>query len=473
MATRRGSTHAKLWGGRFAARTHPLVERYTSSIAADHVLARYDVLGSIAHAKMLGKCRIIRASDAARLVGGLTRLLRRIEQGRFAPDPRAEDIHTQVQAALERAIGPIARTLHTARSRNDQVALDLRLYSRDAVVEISGGIRDVQAALVRLAAAHPSAVIPGYTHLQRAQPVLLAHHLLAYVEMLERDRGRLRDARTRIDVLPLGAGALAGTSLPIDRRYVATLLGFRRIAANSMDAVSDRDFAVELLAALALLGVHLSRLAEDFILWNTEEFGILELGDAVATGSSLMPQKKNPDALELIRGQAGLVAGQLAALLTVLKGLPLAYNRDLQWDKRCLVDAVTASRQALAVLAVVLRHVRIRTARLGALLAADAMCATDLAEHLVTQGVAFADAHRIVGRIVAYAERRGTRLGQLRLAELRRFSPRFGAAALACLDPRRSVARKRSLGSTNPVQVRQALRRWSRALRKDIHVLSA
>ena len=465
MATRSKGAHAKLWGGRFRSATHPVVECYTSSIAVDHALARYDVLGSIAHAKMLGKCRIIPAADAARLAAGLARLLRAIGQGRFAPDPRAEDIHTQVQAALERAVGPVARKLHTARSRNDQVALDLRLYCRDATGWLDAELQEVERALVRLARRYPQAVIPGYTHLQRAQPVLLAHHLLAYVEMLERDRERLRDARKRIDVLPLGAGALAGTSLPIDRRYVAKLLGFRRIAANSMDAVSDRDFAVEVLAALALIGVHLSRLAEDLILWNTEEFGILALDDAVATGSSLMPQKKNPDVLELIRGQAGIVAGQLSALLTVLKGLPLAYNRDLQWDKQCLIDAVAASRAGLRVLAVLLRHARIRTERLGALLATDSSCATDLAEHLVSRGAAFADAHTVVGRVVAYAERRGVPLGRLRLEELRRFSPRFDRAALACLDPRRSVARKRSEGSTNPAQVRRALARWARRLR--------
>ena len=454
------SPRSKLWGGRFTQATDPLVEHFTSSIRVDYRLARYDVLGSIAHATMLGRCRIIPAAESRRLVAGLTRILRTIEQGRWRPDPRAEDIHTQIQQTLERLVGPVARTLHTARSRNDQVSLDLRLYCREAVTELSKAIQDAQRALVRFAGANRRAVIPGYTHLQRAQPVLLAHHVLAYVEMLERDAERLADARKRIDVLPLGAGALAGTSLPIDRRYVATLLHFPRIAENSIDAVSDRDFALELVGVLASLGVHLSRLAEDFILWATEEFGILSLDDAVATGSSLMPQKKNPDVLELIRGQAGFVAGQLVAFLTMMKGLPLSYNRDLQWDKRFVFDSVEASHDALNVLARLMRHVRVRTDRLPGLLASDALCATDLAEYLVERGVAFADAHAIVGKIVATAERQGKRLRELGLAAMQRFSPRFGKDAAALLNPQRSVARKRSAGSTNPRQVAQALARW-------------
>ena len=455
----------KLWGGRFTKRTDPLVERYTSSIGVDYRLARYDVLGSIAHAEMLGRCRIISRAESRKLVSGLARILRAIEAGRWRPDPSAEDIHTQIQQWLARLVGPSARTLHTARSRNDQVSLDLRLYCREAVAELSAAIRELQRVLVRFAAAHRKAVIPGYTHLQRAQPVLLAHHLLAYVEMLGRDRERLQDARKRIDVLPLGAGALAGTSLPIDRRGVAKRLGFPRVAENSIDAVSDRDFALELLSALAILGVHLSRLGEDGVLWATEEFGILALDDAVATGSSLMPQKKNPDVFELVRGQAGIVIGELTALLTVLKGLPLSYNRDMQWDKRCVFGAVEASHDALVVLAQVLRHARVRTERLPALLASDALCATDLAEYLVERGAAFADAHGLVGRVVAYAEGRGKRLRDLSVDELRRFSGRFDRTALARLDPARSVERKRSLGSTSPAEVARALARWTKRLR--------
>jgi argininosuccinate lyase len=456
----------KLWGGRFAKGTHPLVERFTSSIAVDQRLARFDVVGSIAHAKMLGKCRIIPASDSRRIVQGLTRILKAIEQGRWKADQHVEDVHTQIQQQLERLIGPAARRLHTARSRNDQVALDLRLYCREAVGELSAGIRAAQRALVGLARANASVVIPGYTHLQRAQPVLLAHHLLAYVEMLDRDRARLAEARVRIEVLPLGACALAGTSLPIDRAYVAKLIGFPRIAGNSMDAVSDRDFAVELVSAVAILGMHLSRLSEDIILWSTQEFGIVRLDDAFATGSSLMPQKKNPDVLELIRGQAGVLAGSLTGLLAMLKGLPMSYNRDLQWDKRCVFEAVDAALGALGVLAPLVQRLEVRRDRVGKLLNEDSLCATDLAEFLVQRGVAFPDAHRIVGALVLEAERRGTRLRELSLAEFRRASVYFDATVRTLLDPVRSVARKKSAGGTGPAEVQQALRMWSATLRK-------
>jgi len=458
------ATRSKLWGGRFTTRTDPLVERFTSSIGVDYRLARYDVEGSIAHAKMLGRCRIIPQADSRRLVGGLSRILREIDQGRWRVDPSAEDIHTQIQETLERLVGSVARKLHTARSRNDQVSLDLRLYCRVAVGELSEGIRQVQRSLARFAESNQKVIIPGYTHLQRAQPVLLAHHLLAYVEMLQRDADRLADARARIDVLPLGAGALAGTSLPIDRRYVAKLLGFPRIAENSMDAVSDRDFALELVSVLANLAVHLSRLSEDLILWLSEEFGILTLAEAFATGSSLMPQKKNPDVLELIRGQAGLVLGGLSGFLTMMKGLPLSYNRDLQWDKRFVFDTVEASHDALEVLERLLRHVRVRASSVERLLETDAMCATDLAEYLVQRGVAFRDAHDAVGKVVAEAERRGLRLRALPLTVFKRYSAHFDAEALALLEPRRSVARKRSLGGTAPARVRGALARWRRRL---------
>jgi argininosuccinate lyase len=454
----------KLWGGRFTKRTDPLVEQYTSSIGVDARLAEYDLQGSIAHAKMLGRCGIVPRTDSVRIVRGLARLLRTVQQHRWRPKGSAEDVHTQLQQELEQLVGPVARKLHTARSRNDQVATAFRLYCRDIATSLTENIRGVQRALVALASRAGNLVIPGYTHLQRAQPVLLAHHLLAYVEMLERDIDRLADARKRIDVLPLGAGALAGTSLPIDRRYVARLLGFPRVAANSMDAVADRDFALELLFALACLGVHLSRLAEDLILWASEEFGLLELDDAIATGSSLMPQKKNPDVLELIRGQSGLMVGQLTALLTVLKGLPLSYNRDLQWDKRIVVDAVVPSLQALHVLARALGGCRLRRARAQRMLP-DTLCATDLAEYLVQKGVPFADAHRLVGTAVAAAERAGTSMRGLGLAGLQRISPKFGSDALAVLDPVRSVARKRSLGSTAPGQVARALAVWRRRLR--------
>ena len=450
----------KMWGGRFSKRTDPLVEQFTSSLAVDFRLAAFDVLGSLAHARMLGACGIIPKSDAARLVGGLQQLLRQIKQGKLIPDPTAEDIHTQVESALRKRIGPVADKLHTARSRNDQVALDLRLWCRDAVQDLRRLIRALQRTLVRAASQHLDVIIPGYTHLQRAQPVLLAHHLLAYVEMLERDHQRLTESLTRINVLPLGAGALAGTTLPIDRRYVAKLLGFARVADNSLDAVADRDVVMELLAALAIMGVHLSRFAEDLILWATEEFGILELDDAFATGSSLMPQKKNPDVLELIRGQAGLAVGGLVAILTVLKGLPLAYNRDLQWDKTALFPVVDQAAAALRVAESLVQHLRINRTRAKQLISGDALCATDLAEYLVRKGVPFRQAHACVGRLILHAERLGRGLSELSVAELKRFAPQLDAAAKTVLNPRRSVEMKQSWGGTSPRHVAGAIARW-------------
>ena len=460
----RSPQRAKLWGGRFRKPTDPLVERFTSSIGTDWRLAKYDVLGSIAHARMLGTCGIIPPPDAARIVRGLQRILRTVERGTFKPDPDAEDIHTQIQHMLAGMIGPAAEKLHTARSRNDQVALDLRLYCRDAVHQSQQGVRKLQRSLVEAAEQHRDVVIPGYTHLQRAQPVLLAHHLLAYVEMLQRDHERLDGALSRINVLPLGSGALAGTSLPINRRLVAKLLKFPQVSDNSLDAVSDRDFALELLSALALLGMHLSRFAEEGILWATEEFGILELDDAFATGSSYLPHKKNPDVLELIRGQAGMVAGSWVALMMVLKGLPLAYNRDLQWDKPALFGAVEQSQEALRVLERLVRRLHVRRERIERLLESDTLCATDLAEFLVGRGVAFRQAHEIVGKLVAASERRGKRLSDFRVSELKQFSPLFDEEARQRLNPRRSVELKMSAGGTSPQHVKQALLRWRKQL---------
>ena len=454
----------KLWGGRFTKGMDPLAERYTSSIAVDFRLAKYDVVGSIAHARMLGRCRIISQIDAKRLVDGLERIMHLIARNRLKPDPQAEDIHTQIELLLRKRIGPVADRLHTARSRNDQVALDMRLYCRDVIARLDERIGGLQRALVDLAGRHPDLVIPGYTHLQRAQPVLFAHHLLAYVEMLERDRTRLRDCYARADVLPLGAGALAGTSLPINCAYVAELLEFSRVAENSLDAVSDRDFAIELLADLSLVAVHLSRFGEDVVLWTTEEFGIVELDEAFATGSSLMPQKKNPDVLELVRGQAGLVAGGLVALLMVLKGLPLAYNRDLQWDKAALFHAVDLVEESLRVLDPLVRSMRPRPDRVARLLETDSLCATDLAEFLVSRGVPFRRAHGLVGRLVLRAEQTGRKLGQLSDQELQAVSAHFDGRVRALMDPRASVRRKASAGGTSPAAVRRALARWTKQL---------
>jgi argininosuccinate lyase len=442
----------------------PLVERYTSSLSVDVKLARYDVIGSIAHAKMLGHCGILTVQESRSLVRGLEQMLKQIEQGQWKIDPAAEDVHTQVQQALEALVGPVARKIHTARSRNDQVCLDLRLYCRDAINALQQQIRNLQAALVGLADANQDVLIPGYTHLQRAQAISVAHHLLAYVEMLGRDVERLQDLRKRVDILPLGAGAIAGTSLPVDRAFVARELGFTRIAENSMDAVSSRDFALELIADLVQANLNLSRLAEDMILWASAEFALLQLDDAFATGSSLMPQKKNPDVLELVRGQAGVVLGYASGLFSVLKGLPLAYNRDLQWDKYCLFPAVELTQEALEVLARLFQACSIRREAAERLLQEDDLCATDLAEYLVERGVAFRDAHGMVGRIVAYAEQQGKHLRELSLKELQQFAPACAEDARAVLSARGSVQRKRSQGSTGPQQVRRSVARWKKRL---------
>jgi len=454
-----------LWGGRFTKRTDPLIARYTSSINWDAHLWHSDLLGSIAHARMLGRSRIISPAESRRLVRGLTRLLTAIRRGRVKANPDAEDVHTQMEQELERLVGPVARKLHSGRSRNDQVATDLRHTYRDAARDLGAAIARLQRRLVRMAAAHQRVVIPGYTHLQRAQPILLAHQLLAYVEMLQRDVERLAEARTRMNVLPLGAGALAGSSLPLDRAYVAKQLGFARVAANSVDAVSDRDFALELAFAIACLGVHLSRMAEDLILWTSGEFGLLELDDSVATGSSLMPQKKNPDVLELIRGHAGVAIGDLTALLSIMKGLPLSYNRDLQWGTSLLCRAVTGSLDAVAALERLLARSRVRAERARALVSDEMLCATDLAEYLVERGVPFREAHTLIGKLVVQALASGRRLSSLSGQELRRVSPHLTPAVMRrLLDPARSVMRKRTAGGTGPRQVAQAIARWRRRL---------
>ncbi|MBI2458854.1 MAG: argininosuccinate lyase, partial [candidate division NC10 bacterium] len=389
----------KPWGGRFEAETHGQVEAFTASIHFDQRLAPHDIAGSIAHARMLQKCGILSKAEVDAIVAGLEEILKEIERGEFRTDPALEDIHMHIERRLVEKIGDVGGKLHTARSRNDQVALDLRLYLREAIGKIRDQIRSLQEALVAEAEVHLGTVMPGYTHLQRAQPILLAHHLLAYFEMFQRDRDRFADCLTRVNVLPLGAGALAGTTLPIDRAYVAKLLNFPKVAANSVDAVADRDFAVEFLAGCAVLAMHVSRLAEELVLWASAEFGFIELPDAFATGSSMMPQKKNPDVAELARGKAGRVYGSLLALLTMLKGLPLSYNRDLQEDKEPVFDAVDTIRQTLDVLPPMLKAIKFRPERMRAAAAEGFLNATDLAEYLVTKGVPFREAHDTVGRI--------------------------------------------------------------------------
>ncbi|HLN85724.1 MAG TPA: argininosuccinate lyase, partial [Candidatus Limnocylindrales bacterium] len=373
-------SNKKLWGGRFSGGTAASVEAFTASIDIDCRLYRHDILGSIAHAKMLGKQRIISARDAAKIVRGLETIRREIDAGKFALSSADEDIHMNIERRLTELIGPAGGKLHTARSRNDQVALDMRLYLRDEVAVIIESLRALQTTLAKAAKKHLDVIMPGYTHLQRAQPVLLSHHLLAYYDMFGRDRERFIDSLQRINVLPLGSGAIAGTTFPIDRAYVAKLLRFPRISKNSIDAVSDRDFLLEFLAASSILFVHLSRLADEIVLWSSQEFGFVELPDGYCTGSSMMPQKKNPDVPELIRGKSGRVFGHLLALLTIMKGLPLAYNRDLQEDKLPLFDSADTVKASVQIMGEIVAGMKVQRERM--LLAAQEgyMNATDLAD---------------------------------------------------------------------------------------------
>jgi argininosuccinate lyase len=448
----------KLWGGRFAGRTAGTVEAFTASIDIDARLYRYDIAGSIAHARMLGRQRIISSSEARRIVGGLESIQKEIEEGKFRFSAADEDVHMNIERRLIERIGRAGEKLHTARSRNDQVALDMRLYLRDELKRILPAIDGLKREIARTAKRHLNVIMPGYTHLQRAQPVLFSHHLLAYGEMFERDGARMRDCLGRVDVLPLGAGALAGTTLPIDRRYVARLLGFPRVSRNSIDAVSDRDFVLEFLSASAVLFVHLSRLAEELVLWSSTEFGFIELPDRYCTGSSMMPQKKNPDVPELVRGKAGRVFGHLQALLTIMKGLPLAYNRDLQEDKIPLFDTVDTVKASLEVMRELAREMRVKKERMAVAAADGHMNATDLADYLASKGTPFRSAHRLVGKIVRAAVERGCRIEELPLGELRRFSPKIKQDVYAYLTPEAAVDRRRSEGGTAPINVRRRLK---------------
>jgi len=448
----------KLWGGRFAGRTAGTVEAFTASIDVDRRLYRHDIAGSIAHARMLARRRIISPREARRIVRGLQVIEKEIEEGKFRFSAADEDIHMNIERRLIERIGQAGEKLHTARSRNDQVALDMRLYLRDELKTISAAIDGLKQELARVAKRHLKIIMPGYTHLQRAQPVLFSHHLLAYAEMLERDRERMRDCLERVNVLPLGAGALAGTTLPIDRRYVARLLGFSRVSKNSIDAVSDRDFVLEFISAAAILFVHLSRLAEELVLWSSTEFGFIELPDRYCTGSSMMPQKKNPDVPELIRGKTGRIFGNLQALLTIMKGLPLAYNRDLQEDKLPLFDTVDTVKASLEVMRGLMGEIKIKKERMAAAAEDGLMNATDLADYLVSRGMPFRSAHALVGKIVRVCVERRCKIEDLPLKELRRFSPRIERDVYTYLTPQAAVDRRRSEGGTASVNVRRRLR---------------
>ncbi len=438
----------KLWGGRFASATADSVIAFTASVDVDARLYRHDIAGSIAHAKMLARQGILSAREAQKIVRGLRAVQREIEAGKFVFSAADEDIHMNIERRLTEKIGAVGGKLHTARSRNDQVALDMRLYLRDEVALIIESLKALQRELARAARKHIDVIMPGYTHLQRAQPVLFSHHVLAYYDMFDRDRDRFGDCLKRINVMPLGAGALAGTTFPIDRRYVARLLNFPEVSKNSIDTVSDRDFILEFLSASAILFVHLSRLAEELVLWSSQEFGFVELPDRYCTGSSMMPQKKNPDVPELIRGKTGRIFGHLHALLTIMKGLPLAYNRDLQEDKIPLFDTVDTIRASLDMMRELIGGIRTRKDKMLAAAQDGFMNATDLADYLVGQGVPFRVAHGIAGRIVQYCLAQGHRIEDMPLAQLRRFSARIDRDVYRYLSAEAMVERRRALGGT-------------------------
>ena len=457
------STPRKPWAGRFAGATNPIVEAYTSSINVDRRIALEDVRGSLAHARMLGATGIIPVGEVEEILAGLMKIRDEIETGRFQPDDKLEDVHMNIEARLTQIVGPAAGRLHTARSRNDQVVTDLRLWVMTAIGETIGNLHDLQTMLIDVAARERRTVMPGYTHLQRAQPVLLSHHLLAYFEMYERDIGRFADAYARTDVLPLGSGALAGVPYPIDREMVARELEFSGVSANSIDAVSDRDFVVEYIAAAAIAMAHVSRFAEEVVLWSTTEFGMLDLPDAFATGSSIMPQKKNPDVAELARGRTGRVIGDLVNLLTTLKGLPLAYNRDLQEDKEPLFDAHDTLNSTLTVLAEMVPQLRFR--QTGARRAAEGfLLATDIADYLTKKGMPFREAHHVTGRLVAYAESKNRSLQGLALEEYKQHSELFEADVLK-IDVWESLRSRDVIGGTAPRRVASAIRRARSILR--------
>ena len=450
------------WGGRFKESTDEWMIRFSASIFFDQRLYAYDIAGSIAHCKTLAKAKILKPGESKKIISGLQQILKEFEQGKFKVKESLEDIHMNIEQRLIQIVGPVGGKLHTARSRNDQVALDIRLYLRDEVDAVQNGIRQLVKVLIQLARKHVDTIIPGYTHLQRAQPILLAHHLLAYVEMLARDRGRFEDARQRINVMPLGSAALAGTNFPIDRKYTAKLLGFPEITHNSLDAVSDRDFAIEFCSASALLMMHLSRFCEEIVLWSTSEFDFLELSDQFTTGSSIMPQKKNPDAAELVRGKTGRVYGNLMSLLAMMKSLPLAYNKDLQEDKEPLFDTVDTVKGSLTVFHGMLKTAHFKKIHLKRLAEGGFLTATDLADYLAMQHIPFREAHEITGKTVAHCIATDRHLDQLPLAEFQKISPHFKKDVFDFISIPKSVQRKNVYGGTAKKRVQEQIQRLAK-----------
>ena len=458
----------KMWGGRFSSPPDAIMEEINASIDFDRHLYRQDIAASKAHAQMLAKQGIITADDAQKIAHGLDTIQSEIEQGSFTFKRALEDIHMNVESRLTELVGPAAGRLHTARSRNDQVATDFRLWVRDAIDNLEAALRDFQHALAEKAQAHADTVMPGFTHLQPAQPVTFGHHLLAYVEMAARDRGRFADARKRLNESPLGSGAIAGTSFNLDRDATAKTLGFDRPTANSLDAVSDRDFALETLAAASITAVHLSRLAEEIVIWSSPMVGMVKLSDKFTTGSSMMPQKRNPDAAELVRGKAGRVIGALNALLIVMKGLPLAYAKDMQEDKEGVVDALSALSLSLAAMAGMVRDMEPDVSRMKKAAGDGYATATDLADWLVRSlNIPFRDAHHITGRIVAKAAEDGTPLHRLALEAMKAIEPRITDDVFSVLSVGNSVKSRTSYGGTAPKNVRVQAKRWLRLLDKE------
>jgi argininosuccinate lyase len=445
--------------------TDKQARNYAASIPFDRRLYRQDIEGSIAHARMLAKQEIIAGSEAVAIIKGLNSIRKEIERGKFQFKTDLEDIHMNVEARLFEKIGEVAGKLHTARSRNDQMALDLRLFVKEEILKTIGKIRALQIALVELAGANKDVIMPGYTHLQQAQPILLAHHVLAYFEMFQRDKERFQDCLGRADFMPLGSGALAGVPYPIDREFVARQLGFSKVSNNSLDAVSDRDFIIEYEAAAAIAMMHLSRLAEELILWSSSEFGFIEIGEAFTTGSSIMPQKKNPDVAELARGKTGRVYGHLMGILTTMKSLPLAYNRDMQEDKEGLFDAVDTLQTSLEAFAGMVRAIEVNTGRIAQAMRTDYILATDLADYLVKKGMPFRKAHGVIAKLSEYAMSKGKNFRELGRKEYREFSVLF-TGDVYDITLESSVAARDVIGGTSPQQVAKALRRARRLIKK-------
>ena len=457
--------HRALWSGRFSEPLSEMALRFSSSIDLDKQLYKEDIAGSVAHVEMLSATHILTAAEARRIRTALNQIQKEIETGKFRLTAEHEDVHLAIEERLIHKIGPLGGKLHTARSRNDQVALDERLYLRSAIKDINKVIIQLQRVLLYKAEKYFGVLMPGYTHLQRAQPVMLSHHLLAYVSMLERDYERLNECSKRMNKLPLGAAALAGTSFPIDRARVAKKLHFDGVVENSMDAVSDRDYVLEFIAACSLVMMHLSRFAEELVLWSTKEFGFIHISDAFTTGSSIMPQKKNPDMAELVRGKTGRVYGSLVNILTVMKALPLAYNRDMQEDKLPMFEAVATTEQCLAIVAQMLVHSQFDRHRMEEELRNDFLTATEIADYLVRKGMPFREAHAVTGKIVTYCLERRMFLGNLDLDTLHLFSKLFGPDVFDYMLPHKSVEQKKSSGSTSPHDVKRQIIHWSRVLK--------